>query len=80
MGGCPGICRDPGPGPAMPGIHGTAGTGTKICGTVPLLKSRGTVQSRPLPNPDNYTRFDQENYSQVEIIFTRGLEQVRKFI
>ena len=23
--------------------HGTVGTGTKICGTVPLLKSRGTT-------------------------------------
>ena len=49
----PGPCRDPGPVPQIPMIgtgtgtqsHGTVGTGTKICGTVPLLKSRGT------PNP-----------------------------
>ena len=38
------------PVPQIPGVgtgtgtqsHGTVGTGTKICGTVPVLKSRGT--------------------------------------
>ena len=47
----PGPCRDPSPVPQIPMIgtgtgtqsHGTVGTGTKICGTVPLLKSRGTT-------------------------------------
>ena len=45
----PGFGGIPVPVPQIPGIgigtqtRGTVGTGTKICGTVPLLKSRGTT-------------------------------------
>mgnify|MGYP003329908163 CR=1 FL=1 len=47
----PGFYGIPVPVPQIPGIgtgtgtqsHGTVGTGTKICGTVPVLKSRGTT-------------------------------------
>ena len=47
----PGFVGIPVPVPQIPGIgtgtgtqsRGTVGTGTKICGTVPLLKSRGTT-------------------------------------
>ena len=47
----PGFDGIPVPVPQIPGIgtgtgtqsRGTVGTGTKICGTVPLLKSRGTT-------------------------------------